>query len=386
MPSLVLLLVMSCAVLLPGPSDWDLRDRARAEGERIPFRTMPAEFERQSALVLAWDGSDPVACEVQLQIAKVAHVTVPVVVLVRHQADQQDAIDSLGMAGVDFGRIRLLRVPIDSPWIRDYGPSIVRDADIRPIAIDARYDIGRPNDDEIPVAIAQRIGCQTEQTGLVVEGGNLLSNGEGLGIATSRLREKCTEAGYSQEEIRSRLHSVYGFRQSVFLEPLEGECTGHVDMFATFTAPNVVVVGEYSPHTAPINAAILDRNATALNGLSTPFGPLRVVRIPMPPSDGDTFPSWTNVIYANGTLLVPNYPDVDRDLALKALAVYKKLLPSWKIKLIDCNRIIASGGALHCLSLNLPGLFRLPDNDPLNLIDSGPLPVFPEALLFSPRR
>ena len=104
----------------------------------------------------------------------------------------------------------------------------------------------------------------------------------------------------------------FGATDLIYLEPLAGEATGHVDMFATFTAPDTVVIGECSQREDPVNAAILDRNAQRLAGVRTACGPLNVVRIPV--SKTNTLPfeddpdayvwhTYTNVVYANQVLL-----------------------------------------------------------------------------------
>jgi hypothetical protein len=147
----------------------------------------------------------------------------------------------------------------------------------------------------------------------------------------------------------------------VFLEPLVGEQTGHVDMFATFVSSDVVVVGEYSPDADPLNAEILDRNAQRLAAVRTSRGPLRVLRIPMPPHTLDVWRTYTNVLFANGTLVVPTYPGIDPQGEAEALAIYKHLLPGWTVVGVDCNRLIEWGGAVHCVTRNL---CRLPAQFP----------------------
>jgi agmatine/peptidylarginine deiminase len=127
-------------------------------------------------------------------------------------------------------------------------------------------------------------------------------------------------------------------------------------MFATFTAPNVAVVGSYDRTEDPDNSDILNDAARVLAGQKTPHGDMKVVRIPMPPHADGIWRSYTNVIFANGVLLVPQYPDVSPELDKKALEVYAGLLPDWKIVGIDARTLITKRGALHCVSINVPAL------------------------------
>ena len=55
-----------------------------------------------------------------------------------------------------------------------------------------------------------------------------------------------------------------GCDQTHFLETLEGERTGHIDLFAKFTQPDTVVLGRYDAATDPENAARMERNAARL--------------------------------------------------------------------------------------------------------------------------
>ena len=51
----------------------------------------------------------------------------------------------------------------------------------------------------------------------------------------------------------------------------------------------------------------------------------------------------------NGVLLVPSYSDVDRPLEKKAMDVYRKLLPEWKIVPICADAQVDKKGLFHCL-------------------------------------
>ena len=144
------------------------------------------------------------------------------------------------------------------------------------------------------------------------------------------------------------------------LEALVGEPTGHVDMFATFTAPNTVLIGRCDPAIDPLNAQILDRNAATLGGLPTPRGPLRVERIPMPSTRDGLWRSYTNVVYANRVVLVPVYRDADQVEQKRVLNTFRRLLPGRTVVGIDCEDLIRNCGALHCVTANVPRMDRQP--------------------------
>ena len=146
----------------------------------------------------------------------------------------------------------------------------------------------------------------------------------------------------------------FGARQIVALEHLSGEGTGHIDMYACFTSPDTILVGEYDEFVDPDNAAALDRNAARLAEVPIGSGKLKVIRVPMPTNQDGVWRSFTNVIFANGTLLVPAYPDVDLSGGERALAIYCRLLPGWRVFGVDVSTMARHQGGLRCVTLYVP--------------------------------
>jgi agmatine/peptidylarginine deiminase len=175
-------------------------------------------------------------------------------------------------------------------------------------------------------------------------------------LTTTAILENNTHRDLDEMDIGRLLHDYFGARQTVYLERLDGEPTGHVDMFAAFVSRDTVVVGTYDPNVDPLNAALLDRNATRLGEIRTATGPLRVVRIPMPGNHDGVWRTYTNVTFANGVLLVPVYADADPAVQADALALYQQLLPRWTVVPIEAAGLIPCGGALHCVSKSLLSL------------------------------
>ena len=310
----------------------------------------PGEFERQEAMLL------------------------PAQQLERYPALLTTLVDRLGSRGTiallverrgDCARLRIklrsqgvapptrcVLAPHDTVWIRDYGPMFVTGRRGYRAAVDLDYTVnGRSRDDNVPLVVGPKYGSAVLSAPLLADGGNLLGNGRGLVISTYRLlRDNQGRAG----AVRSALQHLLGASQLVLLEPLDGEPTGHVDMFATFVAEDLVVVGSFDRRVDPVNAALLDRNAAKLARVVTSRGPLRVVRVPMPPPRAFLWPTYTNVVLFNGALLVPIYPQLDPVGRARALAVFHRVLPAWDVIPVDASPLVGMGGALHCATLNIP--------------------------------
>lgn len=315
---------------------------------------LPADFHSHRAIVLPAGWLAREAPDVLAQIVR--HAPRRLLVLLVSSADEREmAARALTERGLPAHAVCFRAVATNTGWVRDYGPIFVREASGCPRAIDAVYGSpGRDGDDAATRPIAKLFGLATTATPLRWQGGNLLSNGRGLVLTTTQSINANVECGREAAAAARFLGESCGASELVVLEPLRGERTGHVDMFACFTSPDTVVVGRFDASVDPDGAAVLDRNAARLAELRTRAGKLRVVRAAMPNNSDGLWRSYTNVIFADGTLLVPTYPDIDRAGGERALAEYRRLLPCWKIVGIDCRTLARHQGGLRCVSLPVP--------------------------------
>ena len=318
----------------------------------------PGEFEAHAALLLSF--TELLLCAPHAVVELVRGLTgrISLLAIVSSEEQRQHAIVMLTDWGVPAHRIHFMYMPVGT-WTRDFGPVFVRWCDGNIVALDAEYSMqDRGNENIVPTALAYLLKVPRRQVPLVVDGGNLLGNGRGVCLFTSALLEINRFCGreYTLPMVESILAENYGFTQPVVLEPLLGYRTLHVDMMATFVRADTIVVGACDPAADPASAAVLNRNADRLSRVVTRGRPLRVIRIPMPTYDGTACRTYTNVIYANGKLLVPHYPEVDRGIEREVLATYGHLLPGWEISQVDCSEMIRRGGGLRCLSTHIPWL------------------------------
>src|SRR5205085_8046975 len=85
-------------------------------------------------------------------------------------------------------------------------------------------------------------------------------------------------------------------------------------------------------------------------------GPLKIERIPMPPHSDGVWRTYTNVVYANDIVVVPSYAGVDGRIEREALDTYRRLLPRREIVPVEATSLASTGGALRCVTLNIPHL------------------------------
>lgn len=342
------------AVRLPG-------QQLAAPTHEAPDVCLPGEFERQGALLLGCHELVREFPDTLADIVAAVDGRVPVIALVIDQEDRSLVVSALRARGLKPRAVTFAGVAHNTMWARDYGPILVRHSGGGRAVVDGHYgQLDREHDECVPQIMADCLKLPLWQAPIRIEGGNLLSNGDGLILTTTTIVEDNADQDLDERSIADVLSEYVGARQVVFLEPLVNEPTGHADMFATFTSRQTVVVGAYDPEVDPINAAVLDRNAARLSRIVTSRGRLQVVRVPMPPNDDGIWRTYTNVVYANGVALVPVFRRVDEEGAQQALAAYGALLPGWRITPVDVSDLITLGGALHCIALNLDVAGRLP--------------------------
>lgn len=322
-----------------------------------PHDCMPAEFEKQSAILLGTTELLTYYPQLLVELVSVLIDKVALIGIVESESQRKHLITLLCDWGLPAHLLNFISLPVRGMWVRDYGPGFVRRADGSITILDAEYlEPDRPEDDKAPSELASLLRLPVANVPLICEGGNILSNGHGVCLTTTALIARNVQRGYSIQQVHQLLGRYYGFRQVCILKPLISEFTGHIDMFATLVAPNVAVVGEYDPKIDPVNADILNENAAILANAETSFGPMRVVRIPMPSNRGGLWKTFTNVIFANGTLIMPTYGAADGEAEKIAMETFARLLPGWEVVGIDANSIIRKRGSLRCVSINIPWL------------------------------
>lgn len=353
------------------------RPEAPAEHRNRAISTEPedfypaAEFRQQAGLLLGCYDELNTNPQLYVDIAKAIDGRLPVFGLVHSESQAKMGRDTLLKNGLQADAMHFVPIPANTIWVRDYAPFMVRSHNNSIRMIDAKYqsrsthELSRKNDEQMASTLSEVLRLPLRSIPLILEGGNFLSNGDGSVITSSLTLQMNREFEFSDKQIGSIMNDYFGVRTVSVVNSLEGEPTGHVDMFLTILAKNIAVVGEIDPGIDPENSRRLESVVAQVSRIATSLGPMTVFRIPMPPKWGSSWRSYTNVIMANGRLLMPSFSDVDPALEDRAEEVYRSLLPAWEIKRIPCDGLVKGGGQLHCISYNLPryvpldGLFEM---------------------------
>jgi len=272
--------------------------------------------------------------------------------LLRHR-DRWRLRALLNRFGVAWRQVQVHTAPtVESIWIRDYGPLSV-EVGGRPCVVDGRYNVDSVHDDAMASRLARAAGVPVLRPPLLLEGGNLLSDGQGTCFTTHNLAA-CNRL--TEEELAVLLDRYFGFRRVVFLEPLSGDVIDHVDMLLAVADADTLLLARADPLMDPDNHAILEENAARLATLQAPSGqPYRIVRVPMPPplpyNPANDSPhhvrSYLNLVPFNGVVLVPVFR-ASLHLEHEALAQIAAAFPGREVVPIPADTVAASYGAVRC--------------------------------------
>jgi agmatine deiminase len=357
---------------------------AKTESSSTAYR-MPAEWAPHAATWLAWPHNPQdwpnkfqpipwVYCEIVRYLSQVEDVHI----LVQDETAEKRATNMLRRQGANLARLHFHCWRTDRVWLRDSGPIFVKNLD-GDVALTnwkfnawAKYDNWR-NDDLIPKQVAKLYAMQSfeptvtlangKQQRLVLEGGSIDTNGEGILLTT----EECLlsdvqqrNPGVSKAQLEQAFHDYLGIAQVIWLNRgCAGDDThGHVDDITRFVAPNTILTA-IEPNTADENhlplAENLERLHTARNRTGKKPKPFTIKTLPMPAPvvfEGQRLPaSYANFYIANSLVLVPTFNDPNDRIALNTLA---DCFPDRTITGIHCTDFIWGLGALHCCTQQEP--------------------------------
>ncbi len=341
----------------------------------LPVRTM-GEWEEEQALAINWETSQTTLLS---EIVRNAQSEVQVIIVCHDSSFLKNAKARLQANNVDIEKnINFQIRKSNSIWIRDYGPNTVYFNDVDSLAfVDWRYNRKqRANDDIVPEHLAGVLKKPIFKTlidneDLVNTGGNFMADGMGTAFASKLVLDENQgkletqtlpfATKKSEAKIDSIMQNYMGINRYVKMPTLPFDGIHHIDMHMKLLDEETLLVGQYPDGMA--DGPQIEANLQyVLSQFKTPFGkPYDVIRIPMPPDKEGYFPNqknpstgrnghyrtYANAVFVNKTVLLPTY---EKKYDTTAIKIWQKALPGHKIVGINCNNIIAQGGAIHCIT------------------------------------
>lgn len=347
---------------------------------------MPGEFEEQSGVWMLWPqrpdnwrgGAKPAQqafADVARAIARFEPVTVCV------NPDQfQNARARLPED------IRVVEMTSNDAWVRDCGPTFVKNdqGDLR--AVDWTFNAWGglhdglyfpwDQDDLVARKICELEGVDSYRTdGFVLEGGSIHVDGQGTVLTTEMcLLSPGRNPELSRRDIEEKLCDYLGCEKVIWLR--DGidpdETNGHIDDVACFVAPGEVACIWTEDPENPFYQAAQDAfrtlsQATDAKGRRLTVHKLCLTKKPcclegaetidavegtVPRENGEvSIASYMNFLIVNGAVIAPQYGDENDQLAIQQL---QQMFPDRQIVGVQTREVAFGGGNIHCITQQQP--------------------------------
>jgi agmatine/peptidylarginine deiminase len=305
---------------------------------------MVGEFEHMQAVLIRYPFGIPYTV-----ISEMAD-DLPVITLVSSNSQANQVLALYEQNNVNTDNCSFLVAATDSYWTRDYGPWFVFDGDNQPGIVDFPYDRPRPNDDNVPVKVAQSLGIPVYGMNLTHTGGNMMADGLGTAASTDLVLEENTDM--TEQEVRDKMQSYLGISQyDITLDPL-GDYIKHIDCWGKYLAPDKILIGR-----VPLNDdryADYEAVANYFETTPSPYGyPYKVYRVFSPGTAPNT--PYTNSIILNNKVLLPTTGSQWDD---EAIAVYQEAMPGYDVVGMEWDSWFNTD-ALHCRAIGIADLDML---------------------------
>ncbi|WP_440895762.1 agmatine deiminase [Amphibacillus sp. Q70] len=347
---------------------------------------MPAEFEAQEKVWMIWperpdnwrDGGKP-AQDAFAEVAKVISKFTPMNVLVSQQQFQN-------CRQLLPPEITVYEMSNNDSWVRDSGPAFLTNDKGELRAVDWKFNAWGGLVDGLYFPwdqddlVAQKI-CEIEKVDsyrtddFVLEGGSIHVDGEGTVLTTEMcLLSEGRNPELSKEEIEQKLCDYLNCEKVLWLtdgiDP--DETNGHVDDVACFVRPGEVACIYTDDKLSPFYDAAQDAYKRLSEMTDAKGRKLKVHKVccpekevmikgefkidlvegTIPREDGDTcIASYLNFLITNDGIIVPQYGDVNDELALTQM---EEIFPDKEIVGVNTVEVVYGGGNIHCITQQQP--------------------------------
>lgn len=348
----------------------------------------PAEWDRQSHVIMAWPGHNdyytenpgdlkPATKEISA-IAEAVALFEPVTLLVN-----SDQLDEAKKRFKKSGQITLVPVPIDEYaldlWMRDMAPTYVVDSVQQALSgVDynfngwgGKYPVDA--DESLASIILNTSHVPQIASTIVTEGGSLEVDGEGTLIITeSSILNSNRNPKQSRADVEAELRHTLGVEHIIWIPGRKGldvtDC--HIDGLARFISPGCVLLSKPNePDNGPWTQIYNEARQILSDATDARGQRLEVVEITEASMysiglDGRTLQdiedgkedapalNYVNYLLVNDGVIFPQFGDKKADVA--ALKVMKSLYPDRDVEPVFITELPMLGGGIHCSTQEVP--------------------------------
>jgi agmatine deiminase len=334
---------------------------------------LPAEWEPQDAILLAWPHRDATRVELLEDLVQLYEALVSVIC---DYADVVIALPATEIATVST-RLEAMEIPLEyvyfypvecgDIWVRDFGPlSVISGSAIKLLAF-ASNGVGRTGSDDLSNQFTRTLydlgafpAAQLEVVDLALGGGSVETDGQGtVMLHPACLFNHVNHSGKSKNQTEQMLKALLGARKVNWLEAgqlADDAIYTPIDSFARLCPKNTIVYVACDDEQDECYSTLKDMEQQLETFTTADGEPYRLLPLPWPgvklDDAGERLPaSYASFLIVNEAVLVPIFDSLsDED----ALEVISRAFPGYEIFGIPCLSLLESGGSLHRLSMQLP--------------------------------
>ncbi|MFB0836045.1 agmatine deiminase family protein [Arthrobacter halodurans] len=261
--------------------------------------------------------------------------------------------------------------PLNDAWMRDIGPTFVRDADGGMAAVDWGFNgwgaqdwAAWDKDSGIAAEVAALAGVPRVAAGIVNEGGGIHVDGEGTVLATETVQlDPGRNPGATRADVEAEFARLLGATKTIWLpcgltrDNGRFGTRGHVDIVAAIPSPGTVLVHDQRNPDHPdheVSRRVREVFETTTDAAGRPWN---IVPVPAPATlrddEGWVDYSYLNHLAVNGGVVACTFDDPHDDAAL---AILRAAYPGREVVGVDARELFARGGGIHCITQQQPAL------------------------------
>ncbi|MFA5921469.1 MAG: agmatine deiminase family protein [Methylococcaceae bacterium] len=330
----------------------------------------PAEWEKQSAVLIAWPhktGDFSNRLESVEQSYSVIADTITqyqkLIIVCRDDSHQQHIQTLIS----NHDHIDFIHATVNDIWVRDtVFLSVEQDGVISHLNFlfngwGEKYQHQNDNALNHKLLNAKPFkGKAYKDIDFILEGGSVESDGIDTILTTKQcLLNPNRNKGLTQQEIEQQLLQHLGAKRVFWLdqENLSGDDTdAHIDTLARFCSANTIAYTSCDD-VDDLHYTSLKYMERQLQDLRTQAGdPYHLVPLPLPKpiydEEGQQLPAnYANFLIINHAVMAPVYGDPMDEVALKRLT---DCFPQHEIIPIPCRPLVHQYGSLHCMTMQFP--------------------------------
>ena len=242
----------------------------------------------------------------------------------------------------------LAQADMEDIWIRDYAP-VIADKQVK-FTYSPNY-MSRTETNDIDNSFEswhRSMGLQySKKSNLILDGGNVVDNGNGKIIVTNRFLQDNPTLTKLQAKVK--LKNLLGAKQVAIIQETPGDATGHADGMLMWTEENTLLLHD----------PLQEVKEVILKELKASFPTIKIVIVP----DYYQFEEWNgftsasnvyvNSLVTNNYIYVPTFNN-ERD---QEMLDFIQAHTTKEVVEIPSGKVSYMGGSVRCLSWQLDGVY-----------------------------